>query len=639
MIRKGLKNKETLFLLLILVIAAFMRLWHYEGFSFSNDELSALYRTRFDTFNELVRDGFYVDGHPGGIQVFLFYWVRLFGLSEVTVRLPFVIAGCFSVWLTYLVAARWFNKVTGLFSAVAVGFFQYPLVFSQIARPYVTGLLFVLMMVYFWTRILFDSPGTKKTKLFWMTVFYTLSVTLCLYNHYFSFLFAVITGITGLFFLTKHNIRYYLAGNILSIILFIPHIPITLNHLRIGGVGLWLGKPGVGWLPDHLFHIFNSSYLVVVAVILIMAISILINLKKIRFTRFQIISIVWFLLPFIIGFIYSRAVNPVLLDSVLLFSFPFLIFFIFSFFGEPLNRLNLLLLVFWGLACLSSTVIEKDYYHSQHFGEFRDVAVNVAKWDKEYGADNITRAISVNNSWYIDYYLKQYNCNDRFEQYDNRGGMDLLELKHIVKGSLTPYFLYAWTKPTPLEIEDIIREQYPFIIQKINYDHLSEITLYGRHEPSNGMKPVQPVVEMSNDFEQPGKWGEDTTLVVTNPVHSGFHSYRFDSTVVYGPTFSRTFSQITLHRIRLIKVNVWVINPEPIRNVYLVLSIDAPDGKNMIWFSRNLEYFLDAGSWGQVFLDFEVPEIKSFGDRLKVYIWNDNHQEFYIDDFGIAFYE
>ena len=80
----------ALWALIIVAVGLGLRLWNL-GFSYSNDELSALSRVRFDSFAQLVRDGFYVDGHPGGIQVFLFYWVKLFGMSEWAVRLPFAL--------------------------------------------------------------------------------------------------------------------------------------------------------------------------------------------------------------------------------------------------------------------------------------------------------------------------------------------------------------------------------------------------------------------------------------------------------------------------------------------------------------------------------------------------------------------
>jgi hypothetical protein len=146
------------------------------------------------------------------------------------------------------------------------------------------------------------------------------------------------------------------------------------------------------------------------------------------------------------------------------------------------------------------------------------------------------------------------------------------------------------------------------------------------------------VAERINDFEQPAPWDENPAMIVQNPVHSGSHSYRMDSTTEYGPTLSGTFSQITFHPIHLIKALVWVMAPEALHNVYLVLSIESPGGKILVWYARDLEYFTDTGTWSQVFLDYELPKIKSYGDRLKVYIWNNGRQQFYIDDIKVAFY-
>jgi hypothetical protein len=637
--RPSLKNKEILILVIVLVIAALLRFWHYAGFSYSNDELSALYRTRFDTFSQLVRDGFYVDGHPGGVQVFLFYWVRLFGMSEASVRLPFVITGVLCVLFTWLIASRWFNRVTGLFCTTTIAFLHFPLLYSQIARPYTTGLLFVLIMVYFWSRLLFFDHENSHKRKFWMAFAYTMSLALCLYDHYFSFLFAVIVGMTGVLFVKKSNYKYYFIAAAIGFILFIPHIPITLNHMRIGGVGLWLGKPGVGWLAGHLFYIFNRSLILTGILVILILISLLKGSRKITLNKFQIICLVWFILPFLIGMIYSRLINPLLQDSVLLFSFPFLILFLFSFLEEPLDLLKGTLLLIWTAAGLFSTIVEKDYYHSQHFGEFKGIAENIAKWDKDFGEENITKAINVNNPWYIEFYLKQVNSSPRFVQYDNRGGIALLQLKHAVDSSATPFFLYAWTKPAPLEIDDIIRTKFPYVLHEINYGGLSAISLHGRNPSRDTVSRVKPITTVIYGFEQPGRWGEDTSKLIKNPVHSGQYGFAFDSAILYGPAFSATFSEITHTTVKLIKVSVWVYNTVPIKNAFLVISVDDQSGRNYIWSAESLEDYLDRGEWGQVFFNYELPKIKSPGDRLKIYIWNNQHLEFNIDDITIAFYD
>ncbi|MDP2424449.1 MAG: glycosyltransferase family 39 protein, partial [Bacteroidales bacterium] len=111
------KNRSLFLALIILLLAAALRFFHYTGFSLSNDELSALVRVQFETFNELVEKGFYVDGHPGGIQTFLFYWVKIFGDSAASLRFPFVVMGVLAVWFSWLTARRWFGDTSALLIA------------------------------------------------------------------------------------------------------------------------------------------------------------------------------------------------------------------------------------------------------------------------------------------------------------------------------------------------------------------------------------------------------------------------------------------------------------------------------------------------------------------------------------------
>ena len=96
-------------LVLIVVVAAVLRLINYFEIPFTHDEFSALSRLNFDDLTTLIKEGVMSDGHPAGIQVFLFYWVRLFGSDEWIVKLPFTLFGLLSVWLVYAIATRWFN--------------------------------------------------------------------------------------------------------------------------------------------------------------------------------------------------------------------------------------------------------------------------------------------------------------------------------------------------------------------------------------------------------------------------------------------------------------------------------------------------------------------------------------------------
>jgi len=78
---------DQIILLIILLLAALLRFYNYAGWSLSNDELSALSRLQFDSFGEMIRQGVMLgDFHPAGVQVFLWFWVKVFGNSVVAVR-------------------------------------------------------------------------------------------------------------------------------------------------------------------------------------------------------------------------------------------------------------------------------------------------------------------------------------------------------------------------------------------------------------------------------------------------------------------------------------------------------------------------------------------------------------------------
>ncbi len=627
-------NRNILLAAIIIVMAAALRFFHYTGFSLSNDELSALVRVQFGSFSELVRKGFYVDGHPGGIQIFLFYWVKVFGDSESSIRFPFVVMGVMAVWFSWLSARRWFGETSALFIASGIAFLQFPILYSQIARPYGAGLFFSMLTIYFWTRLVLEAETGNKRKYF-DAIGYTAANALMMYNHYFSFLVALIIGITGLFLLKRENRKHYLLAGILSALIFLPHIQITLNHLKIGGVGLWLGKPDYNWLPEHLAYVFNNSYWVVITVILISLVGFIGTKSNRRIYLLRVMLLLWFLMPIAIGFFYSRWVNPVLQHSVVIFSFPFLLFFLFSFPAWKTDTFRAILLGILGVVMLASTLIERKYYKTQHFGEFRDVAARIADADRENGAENITRAISVNNPFYIEYYLKPLGANPKFMQYDNRGGEDLSELKNILETSTTPMFMYAWTKSVPYETDALILHYYPFKLKHVDYNGLSAFTLYTRDSTQEIIKPKH-VFEVMNGFETSDYWQVSENLVDSVSPFNGKKCILLKSENEYGPTFQMAAGDIPLKKGNMINVKLLLKTVAENTRAVLVVSLEQWEQTPYLWAASPVSNFAEQNRWSAVFLSTPVKELKSPRDILKVYLWNPGHEEIAIDDMRIS---
>lgn len=603
-----LTSKNNLYWLsvfIILVVAAAMRLTGL-GFSYSNDELSALLRVRYDSFGDLVDKGFYVDGHPGGIQVFLYYWVKLFGMSEIAVRLPFALGGILAVYFSIRLFTRWFGPAAGLLTGAFLAFLEFPLLYSQIARPYGSGLLFSMMMAWFWTRLLFDEKPGKRYALA-----YALTSAACMYNHYFSFLLALIIGITGLFFLKRDRILHYLAAGIMAAVMFTPHIYITLNHLSLGGVELWLAKPETGWLLTHIYYIFNESYLLLALVVITSGLLFFLSRKTARLSKFHLFSLLFFLLPFFIGFFYSRFINSVLQHSVLIFSFPFLVALLFSLSGniKP-KQLTILTLSVLFVGSLQ-TIAGNRYFRKQHFGEFRGIAIAIAEWDKQIGKDQITRAISINNPWYLDFYLDQTkNERTTFVQYDNRGGVQLDSLAGILNGCKTPFFMYAWTKPVPVEINDMILARYPCIADDADFSGLAEATLYQRIR-----------TKCLNNTA-------DTVFVVQKSISNGqIQEYFTLDSIEFSQGYEGVPAPFLAKAGSNLVASVEAFTADQKSGAVLVISFHNGEEETLYWMGSRFDLFCKPEQWSIVRQTITLPDPGLINNKMKAYVWNKNREE------------
>src|ERR1051326_2993963 len=379
------KYSEYIVLSLILLLAAFLRFHHYADWSLNNDELSAITRLRAGSFHELITNGVRPDFHPGGVQVFLYYWTKIFGNDVWAVRLPFVLCGILSVLYLYLLTKKWFNVSTAQISALMLAGLTYPILYSQLARPYSPGLLFVLMMAYHWHALLFEN-GSKRGH----AIAYALSMVLCMYTHYFCFVFAIIVGATGFFFIRKETLKYYSGAALASVLLFLPHLSITLEQFSRGGIGSWLGKPGSDFFRNYLSYAFDDSAKLIIFISGISILSALYYAREIHFSKWRIISLAWFFLPFIFGYYYSVYRNPILQYSVLLFSFPFLLVFLNSFYSKLSLRASVPVLVIVACAMLWSGFKEQKFYSQKPFGVFKELCEKKEEWDRKYGENNVT---------------------------------------------------------------------------------------------------------------------------------------------------------------------------------------------------------------------------------------------------------
>jgi 4-amino-4-deoxy-L-arabinose transferase-like glycosyltransferase len=160
-------------LILIVVLAAVMRLYGLAGESYWHDEITMLHVAQGDLVSILK------GGRPPLFIILAHFWIDLFGTSESATRTLPALLGTASIPLIYVVAKALFNEKVGLVSAFLMAVSQYQIYYSQDIRYYSLFVLMTLVSFYFYISAL------KIRKLLYF-ILYAFSTILLYYAHDFG---------------------------------------------------------------------------------------------------------------------------------------------------------------------------------------------------------------------------------------------------------------------------------------------------------------------------------------------------------------------------------------------------------------------------------------------------------------------
>jgi hypothetical protein len=605
-----MKNyKEYIVLIITLLVATALRFHNLGETSLGNDELSSIVRAQYPSFHQLYHEGIKTDVHPAGLQVFLYYWIKIAGTSPFAVRLPFAICGVLSVLFAFLIARRWFNSTAALFTAAAMAALQFPLLYSQVARMYSIGLFFCLVNIWCWNKIIFPVDKEERKQGLYYAL-YVLSALLVMYLHYFSLMFIGVVGITGFFFLKRKPFIKYLLVWIAILALYIPAIPLLLEQLKLGGLEDWLAKPGSNTIVKYLFYCFNDSEILTSVIFAIPVLCIIFLGSKIKFTRFQFISFLWFIVPYSIAYYYSIYRQPVLQYSGLLFSFPMLLLFIFSFLPDrkiTVVVISAVLLLLGGVT--ASTVAEKKFYSTPHFGVFKELAENVVRWEKTYGENNITKVFTLITPKYIDYYFERMNNPVTADLNMVNERDELAKLESLLDTCKTEYLLYAWSNIRHYyETLELITEKYPLVVERDTFFN-SEITLFRR---SNKLTD-SAAFEVKGNYQDTSSAGQSKEFI----------------TILY-----KNINELNLQDDNIVTAEVQIDSQDSLKDVMLVVGYESY-GENTEWNGMPVKtFYTSPGKWQRIILSAKVPDERN--SLLKVYLWNPSKRNFSIGDYRVV---
>ncbi len=614
--------------MVLMIIGFILRLSIAATHSYSSDELSAINRLDYDSLAEMLENGVKKgDFHPAGVQLFEWFWSSIFGTSEVALRFPFVLFGVASIFMIYVIGKKFVAKNTGIFAATLLTVSYFPIIHSELARPYSPGLFFVLIASWFYLHFFTDQIQNRKSA--WRyAIGLGISLALAMYTHYFAFLFVGFIGITGLFFIKKKYVLPYVTAGLLASILFLPHWPITTYHLGIdGGLG-WLGKPEKGWLFDFLFFAFNRSWVFIGCIVLTVLITLFLTRKyKIHFNKVVFLFVLWFFGIFVVAYIFSYVSSPILKYPVMLFPLPFFYLLIGSFFSSLSQKTFRILLIMVGATGIYSTVVERDLYGNNHFGLLKEIAKPMVKWRAKYGADNIVTYMNINNPNYLNYYAIPLGDSLTFDR-------DVLEFdddKKIRKELLNEkrdYCVFGYSTRTTLpQLFETCLEFYPTIVESHRYNN-SAVVLLSDKKNEDKTLPSSNVVATFEAENPSKKWK-------TNNNHRKNNYYLSDSTAAFGPSFSFRMVDYGLkinddRHDHYLKITV---NGEASLGAKISATFTAKrkgkaitnlDGKK-IWLGHDLEKMMTTPTKNnQAYFAFFLPTEILESDELNINLWNRN---------------
>lgn len=264
----------------------------------------------------------------------LHYWIKAFGISALSVRLPSVIFSAMTAGLVFLLAAKIFSKRTALFASVFFTLSTLQMLFAHEARVYAIFEFLALWNVYLVIKTI-EQP--TKNELFWWLL---LCDILLVYSHYFGWLVVIMQTLWLLLHPERKNLwKSALTVLVVLMAAYTPNWITFFNRFSASASGTWVHTPDWTELYGNINRFVNSRYvsMVIIAMGLIGSGYFLFKHKlksligDLRQNPTLIFLSLWFGGAWGLMFLASLKL-PVFLDRYLLFLTPVLYIIIAGFF-------------------------------------------------------------------------------------------------------------------------------------------------------------------------------------------------------------------------------------------------------------------------------------------------------------------
>lgn len=316
-----------------------------------------------------------------------------------------------------------------------------------------------------------------------------------------SCLFAASVGFLSLFYLPKEKMVKFIAFSLLSILLYLPHLSITLYQFSTGGIGASVG----GWLsPPRINEIYfflkallgcgNTGKLNLILCLIMILISVF---KLTPITKKQIFLFWIFIINYLVIHLYSVYRNPILQYSVLLFAGVACIVFLSSFatWLSQKQTYGFIILLMVGISFQSFR--KKHVFSKVHVHDFEMQVKATLSTQKQFGANNV---ISVFGSerYFVSVYEKKFGTKLKYVCMEDSIYQNVSKFRHFLAKAKQDYLVLAGLSPAKIMLA---KEYYPYLLSH-EENYFSNVTILSKKKTKNvDVSVVYSIPVFNSDME------------------------------------------------------------------------------------------------------------------------------------------
>lgn len=254
-------------LLMVLVLAAGLRLYGLRIQSLRNDEHYSRWTSALESLRDVIDKGALRDVHPPGYAILLHYFIRWLGDSEVMLRLPASLTGIAAVYLMFHLGKLLHSERVGVYSSALSAVSGLALYHSQDCRAY--SFLFAGTIVHGCLTILIARALSEGRRSLGLWFAYAIAGLFLAYLHYFGLLWVTLVGLYLLAQVLRKRRQigaWFLVHGVLALA-YVPWLVALLGQIRDGKS--WMPKPTLHSMIRVASNVLNHHLTVWLALVIL----------------------------------------------------------------------------------------------------------------------------------------------------------------------------------------------------------------------------------------------------------------------------------------------------------------------------------------------------------------------------------